>query len=347
MDKLPEQFVAFLPLLGTAAGVLLVLFGLNWLLLARNPQLGKDRRLPRQLVLLGFTVAGTVAIVITVPVDSSTRNQLIALIGVLFSASLAFSSTTIVANFMAGIMLHITKPFRVGDFIHVGDHFGRVAERGLLDTEIQTERRRLISLPNTYLISNPVAVVRSSGAIISATLSLGYDVHHHRVEPLLLKAARQTGLDEPFVLITELGNHAVTFRVSGLLTEVKSMLTTRSKLHREILDTLHGDGIEIVSPSFMNQRPLADQTKIVPRPTTEAPSVDSSSPEEILFDKAEKAEQREGGKQKLRDEIQELETQVKGAKGDEKQQLTDSISRKREQLAELENSEQETDEDQQ
>lgn len=264
MDRLFEHIVFLTPLLGTVAGVILFLFALNWLILGRYPELGRDRMLPRQMVMLGFTLAGVLVIAFALPVIDATRNQIITLIGVLLSGVVAFSSTTIVANFMAGIMIRINRPFKIGDFIRVGDHFGRVSERGLLDTEIQSEHRELISLPNTYLISHPVVVVSSSGAIISSDLSLGYDVHHARIQSLLITAARETGLNEPFVQIIELGNYAITYRVSGLLADVKSMLTMRSNLHRKILDTLHGNGIEIVSPTFMNQRRIGDQVRIFP-----------------------------------------------------------------------------------
>ena len=39
--------------------------------------------------------------------------------------------------------------------------FGRVTERGLFHTEIQTEDRDLVTLPNLYLVTNPVKVVRT------------------------------------------------------------------------------------------------------------------------------------------------------------------------------------------
>ncbi len=182
----------------------------------------------------------------------------------MISGTFAFSSTTIMANLMAGVMLRMTRPFRTGDFIRVESYFGRVAERGLLDTEIQDESRELIAIPNTYLISHAVTVVRSSGTIVSTTLSLGYDVHHLVVEPLLLRAAERARLEDPFVHVLELGNYAITYRVSGLLVEVKNLLTVRSNLCREILDVLHEEQIEIASPTIMNQRRWPEETKLIP-----------------------------------------------------------------------------------
>lgn len=229
--------------------------------------------------------------------------------------------TAVTSNLLAGVLLRITKPFRVGDFIRIGEHFGRVSERGLFDTEIQTETRELIALPNTYCISNPVTTIRSSGTIISASLSLGYDLDHTRIEPLLMEAAKSSGLSEPFVHILELGNFSVTYRVSGLLEDPKRLISARSKLYARVLDTLHGHGIEIMSPSFMNQRKIDDNTKIVPAMKTLTKLEEPESlAEDIAFDKAEQAEQLEYEKLQLAKEIEKLEASLK--------QLTDEDEKK-------------------
>lgn len=261
--------------------------------------------------MLGLTLLGLLAVVLVLPVSDTSRNQLMGLIGILISGIFAFSSTAVTSNLLAGVLLRITKPFRVGDFIRIGEHFGRVSERGLFDTEIQTETRELIALPNTYCISNPVTTIRSSGTIISASLSLGYDLDHTRIEPLLMEAAKSSGLSEPFVHILELGNFSVTYRVSGLLEDPKRLISARSKLYARVLDTLHGHGIEIMSPSFMNQRKIDDNTKL------EEPE---SLAEDIAFDKAEQAEQLEYEKLQLAKEIEKLEASLK--------QLTDEDEKK-------------------
>ena len=42
------------------------------------------------------------------------------------TATVALSSTTFVANTMAGLMLRLVRNFRPGEFVRVGDHFGSV-----------------------------------------------------------------------------------------------------------------------------------------------------------------------------------------------------------------------------
>ena len=335
MNTLFEHLLNILPLLLTISLVMGALLAINWFLLGRRPDIGSERRLPRQLTLLLLTLTGIVIIAIALPVEESTRNQVIALIGLLASGVVAFSSTTVIANLMAGIMLRVNQPFKTGDFIRVGEFFGRVSERGLLETEIQSEQRELIALPNTFLISNPVTAISSSGAIVSAGLSLGYDIHHAKIQSLLIAAAEQIGLEDPFVQIIELGDFSVSYRVSGLLKDVKSLLTTKSNLHRAILDVLHQDNVEIVSPAFMNQRQI-DRTQIIPQSLNHPVAKAESTAEALVFDKAELAEQQELARKQLREELDALVEEAKSATAADKTGLNDVITLKRQQLADFE-----------
>ena len=340
MNRLPDILLSLLPLLATTLAVIATLALMHWWLLARQPGLGKARQLPRQLALLGATIAGLVLMVVALPVVDSTRNQIITLIGLLLSGVIAFSSTTIVANLMAGLVLRLTQPFRTGDFIRVGDFFGRVTERGLFDTEIQTERRELVSLTNSYLLANPVSVILSSGTLISADVSLGYELHHARVRTLLRTAATQAGLTDPFVQVMELGDHAISYRVNGMLTEVKSLITARSRLNRAMLDALHGDGIEIVSPTFMNQRRLPADGSIIPAAPAQAQAQADipARPEDIVFDKAEEASQRAQARHALKTAIRKIESTLKDTEGDAREAANQQIVALRAQLDELQQS---------
>lgn len=335
-NMITEIFSLFLPFATTAAVCGALLWGTHWILIGRHPEIGNERMFPRQLVMLGLTLAGTVALVLALPVSDSSRNQVIGLIGLVISGIFAFSSSTIFTNLMAGIMLRVTKPFRTGDFVSVGNHFGRVAERGLLDTEIQTESRELLALPNTYLITNPVSVVRTSGTIVSVKLSLGYDIHHSEVESLLMDAVKKSGLDEPFIQILELGDHSITYKANGLLTDIKILLTARSTLCRSILDTLHNHGIEILSPAYMNQRRLSDEMKVIPRQMIQELSKEIPVAEEVVFDKAEQAEQAEKEKQQFIAAIEECQKALEGASGKDKKRLEEKMEECRERLKLLE-----------
>ncbi len=280
----------------------------HWLLIGRHAKRLGAQRVGRQAVMLLLTLLALLLVVLAFPMDGETRGQVLGLTGLVLTAVIALSSTTFVANAMAGLMLRAVGNFRLGDFVRIEQQFGRVTEVGLFHTEIQTADRDLTTLPNLYLISHPVTVVRASGTITSTTLSLGYDVPHARVEELLEAAAAESGLQECFVQVLELGNFAITYRVAGFLADTKQLISARSRLRVAVLDALHAAGIEIVSPSFMNQRQLPVEQPVLPTPAVvprPAPA-EEKHPEKVIFDKAERAGELDALREEQRALLAEL-----------------------------------------
>lgn len=303
----------YIPML-LAISIVVVFVGIShWFLIARHKELGAENKLPRQLVMLGLTVFGVVVVLMTIPMSETTRGQVLGLLGIVLTAVIALSSTTFVANAMAGLMLRIIKTFKPGDFVRIGEQFGRVTERGLFHTEIQTEDRDLMTFPNLYMVTSPVTVVMKSGTIISAQVSLGYDVSRSQIEEYLCEAAESIGLQEPFVQVVELGDFSVIYRVAGFLAEVKQLLTVRSNLRKSIMDVLHNNNIEIVSPNFMNQRQLEKEKVFIPAMQHRAAKImqtaDEEAPESLIFDKGTKVaemEQLKVEQEKLKKQMHEL-----------------------------------------
>ena len=287
----------------------------------RSRKIPGDGSFRRELVMVGLILIILIALVLVLPVSDSTRSSLVTLFSLGITAVIALSSTTLASNAMAGLMLRFVRNFKQGDYIRVGDFLGRVTERGLFHTEIQNERSDLVTLPNLYLASNAVTVIRPTGTFISATLSLGYDLQHDEIERLLVEAAENAGLVEAFVRIRALGDFSVTYEVVGRLEDTKTFLGSKSVLHRAVLDTLHGAGVEIVSPTFMNQRQVTAGRLFIPEIESRPPvePVVSAAPDSAVFDKAEKVEKAEDLKGRLAnldEEIADLEAKLKEAKAD-------------------------------
>ena len=323
----------YLPFVLVLAGVIAVLFSARRVLYSRfGTDKGKSL-IPLQLTLLALSAIGFVVVIMAFPMSDTTQGQVLSLLGVLLTGIIAFSSTTFVANIVAGLMLRSVETFNLGDFIRVDEQWGRVSERGLFHTEIQTEDRDLITFPNLYLATHPITVVRKSGTMVSSKLSLGYDVPHTKVEELMQRAAINAQLQDPFVHVNDLGDFSVTYRVSGFLTDVKQLLTVKSNLRKQILDTFHAASIEIVSPTFMNQRRLSPDEQHIPTTTQRSTRrAASSKAEDIVFDKAEKAEKLE----QLRSQRHLLKDQLRlpreeradpGISDDSLQQQIDSLKR--------------------
>ena len=121
-----------------------------------------EQRHRRYLVSLAIFFVGLLIIILALPISENLRGQLLSLIGIIISATIALSSTTFVGNAMAGVMLRSLRSFKIGDFVRVADHFGRVSEMGLLHVEIQTEDRDLMTIPNLFMVNQPTKVIHAS-----------------------------------------------------------------------------------------------------------------------------------------------------------------------------------------
>ena len=293
IQSLFEALATLVPVVLAMILIAMLLWWIDRHVLRTWLQQSESARVFRRVIVAILIFAAMAVVSLVIPMSNEVRGHVFGLLGLIVTVVVTLSSTTFVANTMAGFMLRAVGSFRIGDFVRVGEHFGRVTERGLLHTEIQTEDRDLTTLPNLFLVSNPVSVVRESGTIISATVSLGYDVRHDRVSVLLVAAAEETGLESPFVHVTELGDYSVSYRVAGFLADVKKLLTVRSQLRVNMLDQLHGDGVEIVSPTFMAQRPLDPSLTVLPPigPGAAEAGTSSATAESIVFDKADRAAQ--------------------------------------------------------
>ena len=306
-DAFSQWVLAVLPFSALMLVVILALGAINKYL-TKQAHSHRGFQFRRQLIFSGAVIVGMIILLIAVPINEALRGQLFSLLGIMVSAIIALSSTTIVGNIMAGFMLRSINSFNIGDFVKIGGHFGRVSEIDMLHIEIQTEDRDLQTLPNLFLINQPLTVIHSAGTIISSELSLGYDVDRIQVEKLLIEAATDAGLNDPFVQIMALGDFSVNYRVGGMLNEVKHLISSRSVLRTKIMDHLHRNGIEIASPTLMNQRQFTADTLLIPANSgnNEVREQARLSVEDMVFDKAERATKIARLRQRLEANLKKL-----------------------------------------
>ncbi len=281
-----------------------------------------DRSLVKQSILFVIVTVAAIAFLLTLPIEPDTKDRITTLLGYMISAIVALSSATFFGNMLAGILLRIVSSFKAGDYIRVQDHYGRVSEKSLFHTELQTVDGNFITLPNLFLSTHPVKVTRSTDTIISTEVSLGYNVSRLKIEQCLIQAAEKAGLSDAFVYITVLGDFSVLYKIHGKQQKIKKLLDAKSRLNAMVLDALHEANIEIVSPSFMNQRQVADTT-FIPR-KEKAPQVDlqlTQDTDSLIFGKAEKAETIEEKKMRIETieiKISELQESIKKATEEER-----------------------------
>lgn len=249
-----------------------------------------NENMVKQSISLAILLLGILMAVLSLPINPGTQGQILSFLGIIISAALALSSTTILGNILAGLMNRSNSRIKSGDLIKTHHYTGRVTRQGLFHTEIQLENSDLVTIPNLQLASGTVHLIRKSKTVISTMVSLGYDIPRGEVEKMLLAAALEADLIEPYLYITELGDFSITYKIHGFLINSHSYFTAQSRLNKMIIDHLHNGKIEIVSPTFMNQRQVGSD-QYIPHQNIPEPDLDDEIlPEEQVFDKADTAE---------------------------------------------------------
>lgn len=83
--------------------------------------------------------------------------ELIATLGI-GTVAIGFAFQDIAKNFLAGIILLVEEPFRMGDEVVIDDYQGRVEQISIRTTEIRTYEGEKILLPNATVFTNAVRV---------------------------------------------------------------------------------------------------------------------------------------------------------------------------------------------
>jgi small conductance mechanosensitive channel len=100
---------------------------------------------------LGFLIA------ISVIAPSFQASDLIKVLGI-GTVAIGFAFQNILQNFLAGILLLMQEPFRLGDFISVTGIEGNVSDIQARATIVTTKEGREVIIPNAVIFTSPVAV---------------------------------------------------------------------------------------------------------------------------------------------------------------------------------------------
>ncbi|KQO22413.1 transmembrane ion channel [Flavobacterium sp. Leaf82] len=188
--------------------------------------------------------------------DSPIFKGVSVFVGILFS----LGSSNAIANMVAGLVITYMRPFKIGDFIKIGDVSGEVIEKTALVTRIRTPKFEDITIPNATVLSSTSTNYSSNtkqvnnGLLIHTTVTIGYDVPWKDIYKALIDAALKTEMTEPtpppFVLQTSLDDFYVSYQINVYTKHPTKQPLIYSSLHQNIQDSFNAAGIEIMSPHY-------------------------------------------------------------------------------------------------
>jgi small conductance mechanosensitive channel len=168
-------------------------------------------RLARSLtIMIGLLVAAPIVF------PSFTAGQAVEVLGI-GGVAIGFAFRDILQNFLAGLLLFLTQPFKIGDQIVVGDFEGTVEDIQTRATFIRTYDGRRVVIPNADLFTQSVIVNTAFPTRRSQyDVAIGYRDDIDRARQVILDAVM--GIDAvlqtpaPDAFVVELAPSSVNIR---------------------------------------------------------------------------------------------------------------------------------------
>ena len=176
----------------------------------------------------------------------------LAILGGTLGIGVGFGLQSIVANWVAGLVLLIEQPFRIGDRIDVGGTAGVVGRVGARSTWVRTYDNEVIIVPNSDFTTHQVTnwTVNDDRVRLAIGVVVAHDSDAEKVAALLLDVAREhPGVladPPPEALLNDLGQNSLTFSLRfWTIIQAHDNHRLKSDLRVLILKKLHQHGIAI------------------------------------------------------------------------------------------------------
>ena len=226
---------------------------------ARNLGLVLGRLAQGIIVLVGLFVA------LSIVIPTFKAGDLVQLLGI-SGVAIGFAFRDILQNFLAGILILLTEPFRIDDQIVFKNFEGTVENIETRATTILTYDGRRIVIPNAELFTNSVTVNTAfDKRRTEYDFSIGYGDDIDCAKQLMLEALYSVNevLKDPApdVLVVELAESTVNIRVRWWISPPRRMddMRSRDKVICAIKKKLVENGIDLPYPT--RQILFHDQTE--------------------------------------------------------------------------------------
>ncbi len=137
---------------------------------------------------------------------------------------LGFAMQNLLSTLIAGAELQIGKPYKLGDWLKIGDHIGQVMEINWADTRLRTNDAVSIEIPNNKIVEGTIINLSFPTSLHAMRLTVGadYNVPPNRVKDALLRAASHAeGIVQdpaPKAYLKDFGDSAVLYEIKFWMT---------------------------------------------------------------------------------------------------------------------------------
>lgn len=205
----------------------------------------------------------SIAIIIVLDHFGIGVNSLIVALGT-GSLALGLAAKDTLSNMIAGFVLFVDRPFRVGDRVLLENGTkGDVAEIGLRSTKILTFENTIMVVPNAQIVDEKVTNLSYPDPKIRVMVDFGvaYGSDLEKIKDIVLGVAvRHPKIleePEPKVYFIDFGDSSLDMRLVARTADYKEQWVTTEEIRMDIWKAFRADGIEIPFPQrdlwFRNQ----------------------------------------------------------------------------------------------
>ena len=161
------------------------------------------------------------------------------------SVAIGFAFQDIFKNFLAGILLLLEEPFRIGDEVIIDEYQGIVEHIDIRTTQIRTYEGEKVLLPNSSVFTNAVKV-RTAYAARRSDLAVGvdYDTDLSQAEAILIRTIKKVegvlSNPAPNIDLVNFGDSSIDFVVRYWTLppqkEVRKVQTSAIKAIKKMFD---------------------------------------------------------------------------------------------------------------
>jgi small-conductance mechanosensitive channel len=211
----------------------------------------------RAFLLARFTSIVMYALGLLVGLEWTGLNlNTLAIVGGTLGIGVGFGLQQIVGNWVAGLVLMIEQPVRIGDVISVKSLAGTIVKIGGRSTWVRTYDDEVVIIPNSDLTTHQVVNWTANDLKVRVTIpvGVGYQSDPEQVRALLLQIMEQNAevlkTPAPEVIFKGLGESSLDFllRFWAEVSPDKDHYALKSDLYFAILKTFRVQGIEIPFP---------------------------------------------------------------------------------------------------
>jgi small-conductance mechanosensitive channel len=191
-------------------------------------------RVLRRTITVSILVVGFFSALLVIPQVRAVAGGLLASSAVL-GVIIGFASQRTLGNFVAGLLIAITQPVRLGDRVTYGGEDGVVEEIGLTYTFIRTQDRARLVVPNEKLASDTIrnSTIRSRETFAEITVPVPLSADLHAVVDALRAEVAQERDASVYVSALD-GSATVTIRAAAASEDAAQ------ELERELRIRAHG-----------------------------------------------------------------------------------------------------------